>query len=94
LELREEAFELCLHRRLQQLPCALAQKVGQRVRNRVSTREFDDVIFFDGGAPSMVGGLCRNDNPTRCTASFQITQTPDSPIALERFDIIVCGGGE
>jgi hypothetical protein len=56
LELREEAFELGLHRNLQQLPSAPAQKVGQRVTNRVSTREFDDVIFFLSGASSMVGG--------------------------------------
>ncbi|TQM90093.1 transposase IS66-like protein [Roseinatronobacter monicus] len=25
--------------------------------------------------------MCRNDNPTRCTASFQIPKTPDSVIA-------------
>jgi len=34
----------------------------------------------------LVGGLCRNDSPTRCTASFQITQTPDSVIAQQLSD--------
>lgn len=28
--------------------------------------------------------LCRNDNSTRCTASFQISKTPDSVIARRK----------
>ena len=48
---------------------------------RISTGKFNNVTLVHGGASSSVGGLCRNDNPTRGTASFQILKTPDSVIA-------------
>src|SRR6056297_3025493 len=81
LETCHEFFKLGLHCRLQKFARTFAQQVRQRVRDRISTGKFNNVTLVHGGASSLVGGLCRNDSPTRCTASFQITQTPDSVIA-------------
>jgi hypothetical protein len=81
LKARHEDLKLGLDRRLQQFSRTFAQKFGQWVRDRISTGKFNNVTLVPGGASASVGGLCRNDNPTRCTASFQIPKTPD----LKRF---------
>ncbi|MFV0335194.1 MAG: hypothetical protein ACK5JR_14125 [Tropicimonas sp.] len=60
---------------------SLASMAKTSRRSCVSTRKFDDGSVFHGGAP-LVGGLCRNNKPTRCTAVIQTDRTPDSPIAL------------
>ena len=78
----EPAGGQCVCRRgPRKLMRAFSRQIGQRGSNSGSTGKFDKGILFHGGASSSVGWLCRNDNPTRCSASFQITQTPDSPMA-------------
>jgi hypothetical protein len=81
LKARHEDLKLGLDRRLQQFSRTFAQKFGQWVRDRISTGKFNNVALVYGGASASVGGLCRNDNPTRCTASFQIPKTPDLVMA-------------
>src|SRR6056297_2039357 len=68
----------------EKFPSPFSQKISQRVHDSVSTRKFDDgSLLHDGGAP-LVGGLCRNNKPTRCTAVIQTARTPDLPMAHSR----------
>ncbi len=83
-----ENLEPGLDRRVQQFPSTLAQKFRQWVRDRISNGKFNNDTLLYGGATSSVGRLCRNDNPTRCTASLQIPKTTDSvkaPFSCVRF---------
>ncbi len=83
LECLQECFQLSLDCRLQKLPRTLAQQFGQGVCNDISTGQFNSVTLIQGGRPLRLVNSRYNDDPTRCTTNFQITQTPDTTIALK-----------
>jgi hypothetical protein len=73
----QKPLKFSLDSRFDQFSHASAQQLRQSVRNPVSTGKCDNVILSHGGASPIVGWSFCNNNPTRCTACFQTSETPE-----------------
>ncbi|MEE9357908.1 MAG: hypothetical protein V3U62_06320, partial [Sedimenticolaceae bacterium] len=60
-----------LHRLVDQLLCTTSQQLCQRIDNRISTCQLNNVILTRGGVSPMVVLMSRNNKSTRYPAFFQ-----------------------